>query len=180
MNWHDIYVRLHEMIGTGPGDIVWWQMSARAFLIFLFGLVLIRLFGRSAFGKRTAVDIVLVMLIGSNLSRAITGNAPFLATVTATFVLVLFFWLFEQIAGRWQTFSRLMKGDPVPLVRQGRFDRERMTRTGISEGDIAEAARRAGLPGLDAVYQAILERSGTISTASQEDALSPGHGESKT
>jgi glucose dehydrogenase len=45
-----------ELIGH-KGDILWWEMSIRAVLIFIFGLVLIRLFGRRAFGKQHPLDM---------------------------------------------------------------------------------------------------------------------------
>lgn len=55
----------HDLIGAA-NDITWWQMSLRAALIFLFGLLLLRLFGPKAFGKQTPVDIVLAIIMGSN------------------------------------------------------------------------------------------------------------------
>lgn len=38
-----------------------------------------------------------------------------------------------------------------------------MRSVGVGEGDIAEAARKSGIPGLTYVHEAILERSGEIS-----------------
>ena len=51
-----------ELIGH-KGDILWWEMSIRAVLIFIFGLVLIRLFGRRAFGKQNPLDIVVAIIL---------------------------------------------------------------------------------------------------------------------
>lgn len=161
---------LQHLIGSGAHHILWWQMSIRAALVFLFGLTVIRLFGRHAFGKQTPLDIVLAIVIGSNLSRTITGNASFIPTLAATTVLVLCFWLFSHLAARWPPFSRLVKGDPVPLVRDGRPDRRRMGWVGVSERDIEEAARQSGLSGLDHVREATLERSGKISTIRSDES----------
>jgi uncharacterized membrane protein YcaP (DUF421 family) len=155
---------LSEWIGTDPQHIVWWQMCIRAVIVFLFGLAVIRVFGRKAFGKQSSVDIVLAIVIGSNLSRTLTANAPLGPTLCATFVLVLCFWSFGHIAARWPAFGRIVKGDPVTLMRDGSLDRKRMGRAGVSEGDVAEAARRSGLPDLAHVRDAVLERSGEIST----------------
>ncbi|MGD9615204.1 MAG: DUF421 domain-containing protein [Alphaproteobacteria bacterium] len=154
------------LIGEGE-DLLWWQMSIRAVLILVFGLVLIRLFGRRAFGKQNPLDIVVAIVVGSNLSRALTGNAPFLPTLIATAVLLGVFCLLEEIAARWHLLSRLLKGQPVALMRDRTIDRRAMKRWGVTDGDIEEAARQSGKPGLDAIDDALLERSGKISTISR-------------
>ncbi len=56
------------------------QLVARACLIFVYGLVLVRLAGRRVFGRWSALDIIVSIVVGSNLSRALTGNAPLLGT----------------------------------------------------------------------------------------------------
>jgi uncharacterized membrane protein YcaP (DUF421 family) len=58
-------------------------MSLRGLSVFLFGLALLRVFGRTAFGKQSPLDIVVAIVVGSNLSRTLTGNAPLLPTFAA-------------------------------------------------------------------------------------------------
>lgn len=152
-----------DLIGT-KSDLLWWQMSLRAVLILIFGLVLLRLLGRRAYSQQNPLDIIVAIVIGSTLARALTGNAPFFATLAAMAVLMLVFWLLDHAAARWLWLGRLAKGDPVPLARDHRFDRKRLALWGITEGDIAEAARSRGMPGVDAVKDAVLERNGRIST----------------
>jgi uncharacterized membrane protein YcaP (DUF421 family) len=66
------------------------QECARAGLVFGYGLVAVRIAGRRVFGKWSAVDIVVSIMIGSNLSRAITGSAPLWGTLAAsTLILAL-------------------------------------------------------------------------------------------
>jgi uncharacterized membrane protein YcaP (DUF421 family) len=139
-------------------------MSFRALVVFIFGLTLIRLFGRRAFGKHTPLDIILAIIIGSSLSRTLTGNAQFVPTLVSTAVLVICFWLMDHLAARWSAFGRLVKGDAVPLMQDGMLDRKRMRREGIGEGDLREAARRSGASGLEGISAAVLERNGDIST----------------
>jgi uncharacterized membrane protein YcaP (DUF421 family) len=56
-----------ELIGETE-NVLWWQMCIRAVLILIFGLVLIRIFGRRAFSKQNPLDIVVAIVVGSNLS----------------------------------------------------------------------------------------------------------------
>ncbi len=163
--------QLQELIGAGGSDnILWWQMCVRGALVFLFGLVIIRLFGRKAFGKQTPLDIVLAIVMGSSLSRTLTGNAPFVATLAAMTLIAFLFWLLEHLAIRWRGFSRLVKGEPIPLVRNGRCDQQQMRRAAIGAADLEEAARQSGLGGLDEIGEAVLERSGKISAKRRDDS----------
>lgn len=159
MDW----AMLAHDLGGVKGDVSWWQMSIRGIVVFAYGLILVRFPGQRIFGKSTAFDIVLAVLVGSNLSRALTGNAPFFATLAATTAIVLVHWLVARLATRSRVLSWLVKGAVVQLVRDGRMDRRRMQRHGLTEGDLQEAMRDAGVDRLDKVAVACLERNGKVS-----------------
>jgi uncharacterized membrane protein YcaP (DUF421 family) len=138
-------------------------MSIRGVLVFLYGLVLVRVAGRRVFGKLTAFDIQLAVLVGSNLSRTLTASAPFVPTLAATAAIALAHWSVTFLAFHSKLVGKLVKGEVVPLVRDGEVDWRAMRRHGLSEGDLEEAAREAGVFDLDQVWTAVLERSGRIS-----------------
>lgn len=160
MDW---FSYLHHLIGADAPDILWWQMCIRAAIIFAAGLVLIRVFARHATGQQTALGIVLAFIIGSNLSRAITGNARFLPTLASTTWLAILYWVSGYAAARWRSFGWLVKGSPITLVSGGRRDLAAMRRATVSEGDIEEAARDAGIGDPGEIREAVLERNGKIS-----------------
>ena len=155
-----------DVLGSNSQHILWWQMSLRGILVFLFGLVLLRLFGRRAFGKQNPLDIVLAIIVGSNLSRAMTANAALVPTLVSTATLILVFWLIEHASAHWKPLGWLVKGAPIPLIRQGAPDLKAMRIAAVTEDDIREAARMSGLDGYDEVRDAVLERNGKISTMS--------------
>lgn len=159
MDW----LQLAEQLGGVKGELTWWQMCLRGIVVFSYGLLLVRFPGQRIFGKSTALDIVLAVLVGSSLSRALTGNAPFVATLAATTCIVLAHWGIAHLATRSRWLSWLTKGAVVPVVSGGRMDRQRMRRHGLTEGDIEEAMRDAGLQGLEQIEAAYLERSGKLS-----------------
>jgi hypothetical protein len=109
-------------------------MNVRAVLILIFGLLLIRLLGRRAFGKQNPLDIVVSIVVGSNLSRTLTGNSPFLPTLAGTAALVILFWLLELGTARWHSLGYLLKGEPVRLARDHQLDRDAMKRWGSPIG----------------------------------------------
>jgi uncharacterized membrane protein YcaP (DUF421 family) len=154
---------LYALIGPDgemPGLV---QMCVRAVIILLVGLVVVRLAGKRLFGKWGAIDIVISVVIGSNLSRALTGNSPFLATIAATILLVLLHKLLTHAAALWPPLGPLLKGKPRRLMRGGRLDQHALRRSGLGEHDIQEALRGKGIASLDQAEEAWLERDGSIS-----------------
>jgi uncharacterized membrane protein YcaP (DUF421 family) len=140
-----------------------WQECARAVLVFAYGFAAVRLVGRRVFGKWAALDIVVSIIIGSNLSRTLTGSAPLAGTLAATTLLLALHWLLAQIAARSKRLGRLIEGRPTPLVEQGRPARAALLRWSVSESDLAEALRAQGLQDLSKVELMLLEPSGKIS-----------------
>jgi uncharacterized membrane protein YcaP (DUF421 family) len=169
MEWIDAILelitteRLHQLIGKEDGPIAWWQMTLRGILVFLYGLVLVRLAGQRVFGKLAAFDIVLAVLVGSNLSRTLTASAPLVPTLAATAGIVVMHWLITYLAFSSKFAGWLLKGSVVPLVRDGQMNWQAMRKHGISEGDLEEAVRNTGVREVNQVEAAFLERNGEIS-----------------
>lgn len=154
---------LHRLIGEEGGDITWWQMSVRTVIVFFYGLVLLRLAHKRAFGRWSAVDIIFSVIIGSNLSRALTGNAPLLQTLIATTLLVALHAVLVTLAARFPTLGPLLKGRSAQLIIDGEPDRQAMKRHGVGVHDLDEALRNKGLAEPSEAKAAFLERSGDIS-----------------
>ena len=155
---------LRHLIGPDSDAINWWQMSIRGIIIFCFALLLVRAGDRRIFGKNSAFDIVLGIILGSILSRAITGNSPFVPTAITSVVLIALHWVFARIAQQNHAFGKLIKGKEIPMVQDGRMQEANMQRENITEQDLLEILRTTGkLTRIDEVKEAYLERNGNIS-----------------
>lgn len=142
--------------------ITWWQECDRAVLIFVFGLLLVRLLGRRTFAKWAAVDIVVAIIVGSNLSRALTGSAPLWGTLAACLLLMILNWVLAQAGARWDAFSSALEGDPVELVSDGVIHVDRLRASGVSKTDLNESLRNASLDSARKASKVTLEPSGRI------------------
>ena len=151
-----------DVLGT-TGNVTWAQECARAAVIFVYGLLLVRLAGRRVFGKWSALDIVVSIVAGSNLSRALTGNADFWGTLAATSVLFALHWLLAHAVARSAALSRWLEGRPVRLIGDGELDPHLLHRHAISDADLNEALRRSGITTSAEARLMVLEPSGTIS-----------------
>lgn len=152
---------LDAIFGADKG-ISWEQECARAVLIFAYGLVLVRVAGRRVFGRWSAIDIVISIIIGSNLSRALTGAAPLWGTLAATSLLMVLHWLIAQGAARFRPISRLVEGGPIRLAEAGQVDEASLKRYGVSAADLHEALRDNGVERVEDTRLVTLEASGTV------------------
>ncbi|MFC7735152.1 DUF421 domain-containing protein [Roseomonas sp. GCM10028921] len=144
------------------GHVGPWQECLRAVVVFAYGLLLVRLAGRRVFGKWSALDIIVSLIIGSNLSRALTGSAPLGGTLLATTLLLALHWLLAQGAARFRPLSTLLEGSAVELARDGTARPGAMVRESISRADMDEALRGAGVEDLARTRLVMLEPSGKI------------------
>lgn len=143
-------------------SLSWAQECARAVLVFVYGLVLVRLTGRRVFGKWSALDIVVSIIVGSNLSRTLTGGAPLPGTLAATTLLMGLHWIIAHLAARVPLVSRLVEGAPIVLAENGAHDAAIRKRHGVTEADLAESLRQSGLEAPAEAKRVTLEPSGRI------------------
>lgn len=154
---------LHAAFGHYEDGISWWQMCARAGVLFVYGIALLRLAGTRIFGKSAPLDIIMSVIIGSNLSRTLTGNAPIVEVMIATAFLLALHWALAQVAHRYRWFSNMVKGKPHELVRDGTIDWAAMRHEGLGMRDLETAMRDGGVVDVAEIQRATLERDGSIS-----------------
>ena len=150
-----------SIFGSGK-DLSVAQECARAALVLAYGLLTVRVVGRRIFGKWSALDIVVSIVIGSNLSRALTGSAPLLCTLVATTVFLLLHWLLAHLAARFPAVSRLLEGQAITIFKEGKADHGARLRHSVSEADLDEALRQSGVTSVNDARQVTLEPSGKI------------------
>jgi uncharacterized membrane protein YcaP (DUF421 family) len=117
------------------------QLCIRTILLFTFGIFCVRVAGRRTFAQYTPLDIVVALIVGSNISRLMTGRAAFFPALAATFTLVLLHRILAYATLHWGVLSWLVKARPIEVVRDGKVDAQRMYRAGMSREDLLEALR---------------------------------------
>lgn len=151
-------------IGMDPKNFGILQVSLRAFVIYLGGLVILRMGENRFLGKFTAFDIILGFILGGILSRAINGSGPLFATLVSTALLVGLHFFLAKTAFHSHRFGEAVKGTAELLVKDGEVVWEGMRRKSLSERDLEEALRlKASLENCDQVKEARFERNGDIS-----------------
>jgi uncharacterized membrane protein YcaP (DUF421 family) len=140
-----------------------WQICVRTVIVFVFGLACLRIAGRRTFAQATPLDIFIAIVVGSNMSRIMTGKASFFGGLAATLLLVVLHRLLAMATLRSNLLARIVKVAPTVLVKDGVIDRDAMRRHGISQADLEEGLRMEQVEDCQGVRLATLEGGGTIS-----------------
>lgn len=140
------------------------QMSSRGIVVFFLAFGLIRLSGRRSFGIHTALDNIIVILLGATLSRGIVGASPFLAIMITCAIITTLHRLLGWLMVRRPKLARFVEGDKIVLFENGKFNKENMDRALVGEADVMQGIRRTAITDdLEQIKVAYLERSGEIS-----------------
>jgi uncharacterized membrane protein YcaP (DUF421 family) len=150
-------------VGLDSKDINMAQMAVRAVIVYVVTVAMVRLGKKRFMGRATAFDVILGIMLGSIVSRAITGNAPLLPALAAGAVLLAMHSLFSAVAMRWHWFGGMIKGHERRLVQGGRVEEREMRKAHMSDRDLWEDLRGKSISRLEEVAEATLERSGNLS-----------------
>jgi uncharacterized membrane protein YcaP (DUF421 family) len=137
----------------------------RAFLVYVFLLVVFRFAGRRTFAQMTNFDFVLLLIISEATQNAMIGENY---SITNGFLVILTLIgidiLLSLLKQRSQVLEQWLDGLPLVLVENGKTFKDRMARARIDENDVLSAARELqGLERMDQIKYAVLEVSGGIS-----------------
>jgi uncharacterized membrane protein YcaP (DUF421 family) len=154
---------LYTLFGEGK-DLNSLQMVCRAVVCFFLTLLFIRVAGIRTFGKRTAFDNVITIMLGSIFSRVVVGASPFIATTLACLAFVLVHRVLAWAALYSDAVGWVVKGEKSTLYSDGQRNERNMRKARVSEKDLRESVRHAiHEDSLEHVKEIIQERNGEIS-----------------
>ena len=154
---------LHKLFGEGK-ELNALQMGDRAFVMFFITLFLIRVAGMRAFGQKSAFDMIIVIMLGAILSRAVTGDSAFFPTAVAGSVLAIVHRLLALISVYNDTIGSIVKGNKTILFKNNKVVKKNMINCSVSYKDLEEEVRLIlNETTMDNVEEIFMERSGKIS-----------------
>lgn len=165
-----------DVLGTALGldrevaEVGTAQMALRTVIVYVVTLVLVRLGNKRFLSRATAFDVIVAIMVGSIVSRAINGSAPFFPTLLgAGASLVALHWVFATVAFHTDWFGTIVKGEPVLLIRDGEIVESGMQNASLSRRDLDEQFRMQGRePDPSTIRLGYLERNGRISLIPEE------------
>lgn len=151
------------------------EFAVRAFVIYLFLLMLFRLTGKRMLSELSTFDFILLLIISEATQNALVGDDRSLTTGMAVILtLVMVEVAMSYLKKRFKFVETIMEGEPVMLVDRGKVIEAHLAKTHVSRDDILQTARQhQGIERMDQIKYAVLETSGGISIipmASELDA----------
>ena len=166
-----VWQQLQAVFGFGldAGEMHPVQIVLRTVLVYVATLVIVRLGSKRFLAEATAFDVIVGIMLGSVMSRAISGSAPFFPTLLAGAALLALHWLFAVVAYHTNWFGAWIKGERVLLIKDGEIQRDGMQRASITSDDLKQALRlQTSQADPSTVELAYLERNGQISVIPYE------------
>jgi uncharacterized membrane protein YcaP (DUF421 family) len=160
---------IKELFGDSD-NINPFQMAFRMVIIFIVGILLIRLAGKRTFSMNMSIDNVITIMMGGILTRGIDGKNSFLGVVACATTIVVLYRLVIWGCLKSQGFGKLIKGEEKLIYKEGEFDKKVMKKFMMTEKDVTERVRITGhLNSLDEIKQIYVERDGEISFIKKEE-----------
>jgi uncharacterized membrane protein YcaP (DUF421 family) len=144
------------------------QVAARAVLVYLVGMAIVRIGKSRLISRVTTVDVLLGFILGSLLGRGITGSASLSGTFVSSAAIVAAHFAVTGLAMRWPWFETLIKGHARIVIQEGQTKLEPLHISHLSEADLDEELRLSGVEGRDQVKLAFKERNGEVSVIKKE------------
>jgi len=136
----------------------------RAVFAFIALLVLARLAGKQSFSQLTFFDFVSGTALGGMsalLAAGLTINVWGVFAALLTFVVLMILNGYLVLESR--PLRKLLRGEPVVVVHNGRILRENMVRLRYSDDDLMTQLRQKGCFDINDVEFAVLENGGQLS-----------------
>jgi uncharacterized membrane protein YcaP (DUF421 family) len=136
----------------------------RATLLYVFGLLLLRITTRRIIRSATAADMVLVFVFGGLMVNGVMADehsltAAALALATVALVRLLLQWGMAK----WPLLGKLSEGTATCVFQDGAWDQRRLRDLRVERRDIVSEMRQKGLRSMDQVHAVVIEHNGGIS-----------------
>jgi uncharacterized membrane protein YcaP (DUF421 family) len=136
----------------------------RAAIVFFLVLVVTRVVGKRELASLEPFDLILLVVIGDLVQQGVTQSdysltGAFLAILTITILTVAT----AYIAFRFRALRRVLDGEPVVLIENGRMLERNLRRERLTVEELIAEARQQSIASLDDVDWAVLETTGKIS-----------------
>jgi len=140
------------------------DIAIRAVVLYAFVILLMRVIGRRELSTLSAVDLVLLMVLGDAIQQgltqddySVTGALIAISTIAALQVGT------SYLSFRWRPARRILEGEPIVVIQDGKLIDRNLRRERMTPDEIAEEMRMQQIASFDEVQWAIVENNGQIS-----------------
>ncbi len=150
-------------------QITWYDagvVSLAALLIYLVLIFYSRLVGPRSFAQLSAFDFAVTVALGAVVGATATDTARLPYGVIGLGVLFLLRW--SVAVGRQHGLGHLVDNTPLLIMLDSEILHEHLARAKLTEADLRQSLRQAGITSMAEAEAVVMERDGSISVLSSE------------
>lgn len=148
----------------------------RSVAVYLFMVLLLRIFGKKELSQLNTADVILILLISNSVQNAMVGsNTSLYGGMAAALALFVINFLFKKVMLNSNFIKNLIQDKPEILVHDGKIDFKTLAKLGITSDGLQEAMREHGVEFYKDVKLAMLEIDGNISVISGNENIKQTH-----
>ena len=137
---------------------------ARAVILYLALILVIRLMGKRQLGQMEPTEFVVTMLIADLASVPMQDEGiPLLSGLIPILVVLAIELLLSVLVYHSVPMRRFFCGKPVVLMHDGKLEQQNLRKTRVTPDELTEFLRLQGVTDLTTVQYAILETNGSVS-----------------
>jgi len=147
------------------------DIVGRGVVVFFFLYLLVRMMGRRELSSLEPFDLILLIILGDAVQQGLTQDDYSLTGAMLAVGTIGVLQIVTSYANfKFPRLRTFLDGEPIVVVQDGKPVEKNVRRERLTIDDLAEAARREGIPKLDDVAWAVMETSGQISFIKKSDA----------
>lgn len=149
-------------------QLPWWEFIARALLVYLALMIMVRVSGKRTISQYTPFDLLVVVLLSESVSNSLTGgdeSVPGGLILAATLILMNV--VMALIASRSRKAEQMIEGSAVIVGRNGQWFGDVLKAQRIGNSELESALRESNCK-LEDMACAILEANGVIAILKKE------------
>src|SRR5918999_2009928 len=117
-----------------PQDLL--LTSARAFAVYVFMLIVIRVLGKRTVGNFSAFDLLVPLMLGEVVDEIIYGDVRFIQGTVAIVAIAGMAHADALLAYFGHGMDTLLEGKPTVVVRDGQYDHKGLRAERMNEKDV--------------------------------------------
>ena len=146
------------------------EIAANAFLFYVLIIVMVRAVGKRTTGELNNFDWIINVAVGSLAASGILlRNVATIDAIVAIIVLAFCQFVTTKLVRASDKAADMVKAEPTLLTHKGKYLRDAMDRTRISEEEIRGALRKAGITENAGANWVVLETNGELTVIPRQD-----------
>ncbi|CAM4045424.1 membrane protein [Bacillus manliponensis] len=155
-------MNFHLLEGAHHLSNIEWVL--RAVLAYIFLMIIGKAMGQRSIAQFRVLDVVLVLLLGGNVSNALSDEkVGLLGSMITTFVIVMLHIANSIVALKWDMWRRFLEPAPIILIHNGHIYFNNLKKARITVEYLFAELRVQNIADVKMVKMALWESSGLVS-----------------